>query len=149
MSIALQIAPNLDLLKVQKRAIITMPTWYATLEAHMGLPVTAIPLQHRDLQRSLQESGEKFIERMRIRGFTYIDLDDMHVYGPHESKMLHESMVPMDTAHLPPEEVRNLVQDKQYQVGEFVDYLLVANFLRQEVITEVVTDGEQQPDSLS
>ena len=51
MSIALQIAPNLDLLKVQKRAIITMPTWYATLEAHMGLPVNAIPLQHRDLQR--------------------------------------------------------------------------------------------------
>lgn len=144
------VRPSLGLSKVQRRAVVTFPTEMCTLRCDPvhGMRLKQIPLEHRRLQIVLSQAFDKVTERMRIRGYELVWADDVHVYGPWPSRLFHERLIQPDEITAP-EQARSLVHRVDTTPQEFMDYLLVANWLHKDVVTEVpvLSEAEQQEDA--
>lgn len=128
------IAPHMELVKVQKVAIATVETRFATLRPGWkhGIPVNKIPYEHRALAALLHEAGKRFIDRMRPRGLDFIDADDLHVYGPSASYNLGSQMSDINEYNVAPHEAHGIVKRADPTFTDVVDYRLVGNFLQRE-----------------
>ncbi len=137
MGVGIIVAPHQELVLVQKVAIATVETRWATFrpgfKASDGVPVGKIPFEHRLLAAQLQEAGKRFIERMVPRGLDFVDLYDLHVYGPSASYNLADSMSDINSYNVAPEEAVGLVKKADPFITDVCDYRLVGNFIQREV----------------
>jgi hypothetical protein len=137
-------APSLDRELVQQRVVVTcegpMATFHTPKDPGSGLPtgipIDDIPLKHFRLQVWLRTQAAKAIDRLAIRGYDYWDKDDIHVYGPYPSKLLHDRLLTPQDLNLPPEVVSGFVRDRSDDTAAFADYLIVANFVKKPVFMD-------------
>ena len=129
----LAFANSLDLELVQQKTVVTMDEAMADYKCPpLGIPIDEIPLEHYRIQVWFRRQAEHGLDRMRIRGFVYWDPDDIHVYGPFPSRMLHDNVRDLKAFAVDEQAAANLV----HQPGEdrsFKDYWLVANFIKRGV----------------
>lgn len=127
---------------VQKRAIATVPAHIATFHADnwRGSHLKGIPLEHRLCQMYLQAGAKRFIERMAVRGFEYVDRYDIHVYGPFPSYDLPHNLRDLAEFNADPNVAANLVKARASTVEEYADYRLVANFITRPVAFDEPTE---------
>ncbi len=131
--VSIVIAPSPDRELVQQRTVVTMDAEMAKFKAPpLGIPIDDIPLEHYRIQVWFRQQADKTIARMAIRGYEYWDLDDIHVYGPWPSRMLHDALITTRDLNRPPEEVVKMVHSPSTD-GAFVDYWLIANFVKTPV----------------
>ena len=142
-SIIVHSAP--DKVLVQKRAIATVPAHIATFKADnwRGSHLKHIPLEHRMCQQYLYEGAKRFIERMAVRGFEYVDAYDIHVYGPFPSYDLPRTMRDISEFNADPNVAANLVKARATTVEEYADYRLVANFISRPVVFDEPAEVRQ------
>lgn len=134
----LDFAPRLDPELVQQRVVVTCEGARATFHTPkdprsglpVGIPIDKIPLGHFRLQKWLRTQAERAISRLAIQGYTYRDQDDVHVYGPYPSKLLHDRLLTPQDLSLPPDIVAGFVRDRANDSKAFADYLIVANFVK-------------------
>ena len=130
------VRPTPEKVLVQKRAIATVPAHIATFRADNlhGTRLNAIPLPHRMCQQYLHAGAKRFIDRMRVRGFEYVDFYDVHVYGPFPSYDLPRTMRDLTEFNVDPHVARHLVEARAKTVEEYADYRLVANFVSRPLV---------------
>ncbi len=139
--VALIISPAPDRELVQQRVVVTCDGEMATFHSPtdpisklpLGAPVDDIPLEHFRIQVWLRKQAQRAIDRMRVRGYDYWDNDDIHVYGPYPSKLLHDRLLTTQDLSMAPNIVASFVQDRANDSAAFADYLLVANFVKTPV----------------
>ncbi len=135
MAVLVRVKPDIDQVEVIKHGIVTVPGEMATLQVKRGMRINAIPLAHRQIQLKLLEVGKMFIQRQEVRGLTYLDHKDIHVYGPFPSYEFHELMIDPDAMSNPQQAVR----DRATEIGAYADYVLVAAFMAKPIETEIWT----------
>lgn len=128
MGVAVHVHTPPDRLLVQKRAIATVPARNGLLECR-GTRLNDFPLTHRALQQYLIAGAKRFIERMKVRGFEYVDFYDVHVYGPFPSYDLPRKLRDITEFNVDPERAKDLVEARKNIIEEYADYRLVANFV--------------------
>ena len=151
---AVVITPELERSLVVKRGIVTVPDEMATQSCDClnripcrGIDVNSLPLVARELQRQLLEMGEKFIERMAVRGL--INQGGLFLHGSWISYEFNEKLVDMEAeawkqAQLldDPSLVLPFVMERKE--NSYRDYLLVGHFIEKNRWIEVV---EEEPDA--
>lgn len=135
----LLVRPSLDRVRVIKHGVVTFPGDMATLQVPRGMRIGDIPLAHRGLQIELESVAKLFVQRQEARGLTFIDREDIHVYGPFPSYDLRHAMIDIDTLNVPPEQMAGLVKDRATDCKAFADYVLVAAFMAKPQRFEVWT----------
>lgn len=139
---AIIIRPVPDKVLVQKVAIATVPAHIATFRADnwRGSHLKGIPLEHRMCQQYLYEGAKRFIERMAVRGFEYVDAYDIHVYGPFPSYDLPRNLRDLAEFNADPKVAANLVSARATTVEEYADYRLVGNFVSRPLVFDEPTE---------
>lgn len=135
MTVYVHVKPDVDQVEVIKHGIVTVPGEMATLQVKRGMRINDIPLARRQIQLKLLEVGKMFIQRQEIRGLTYLDHKDIHVYGPFPSYEFHEVMIDPETMNNP----HQAVHDRATEIGAYADYVLVAAFMAKPIETEIWT----------
>lgn len=144
----LQVAPDLERMLVWRRGILTVPQEDAivscsciTSKSCKGLGLNNLPLIARHLQRYCLQMAEKFQERMRIRGYQL--QGNLRLHGPWPSYEFNQHLVDVESSlwreaqrQSDPTIVLPLVVDRT-ATSPYSDYLLVGQFLKQAVLTEI------------
>jgi hypothetical protein len=131
--VSLIFKPSLDRELVQQRTVVTMDAAMADYAAPpLGIPIDDIPLENYRIQVWFRHQAHEALGRMAIRGYAFWDQDDIHVYGPWPSRMLHDALVAPGDLDTAPENVVEMVHSPSVD-GAFVDYWLVANFVKKPV----------------
>ena len=141
------VAPSLGVSKVVRRGIVTVPEEMATvscdcLQRKSCSGLAELPLEARDLELHIRGMADKFISRMAVRGFESIG--GLRLHGPWPSYEFNERL-----ANIEAEAWRRAEQeqDRSYLLpfvferdaaSPYKDYLLVGEFLKENVLTEVV-----------
>ncbi len=139
------IAPSLERELVQRKAIVTVDGAMARFKAHpFGTPLDDIPLPFYRLQMVLRDFANQTIERMQIRGYDYWDPDDIHVYGPYPSRMLHEYLCSLKDANTDELGAAGLVHSPPKGIEAFADYWLVANYVKRLENDEIMDEEARE-----
>jgi hypothetical protein len=146
---SLVITPSLEKSLVTKRGIVTMPDEDATVSClcvrgqHCaGIVVNQLPVEAALLEQHMRMMGTKFISRMQARGLEWVG-GDLRLHGPWPSYEFNKTMADIESqAWKDAEREDDLSHVLQYVIeqpeqGEYSDYLLVGDFLAQNVFTEV------------
>ena len=145
----LVVAPELGTSKVVRRGIVTVPEEMATVSCAClrrqpcsGLVVRDLPLEARDLELQMISMGQKFTERMAVRGYDLIGGLGLHGPWPSyefnqrladiESNAWKQAEAEQDLSHVLP-----FVFERN-ATSPYKDYLLVGEFLKENVLTEVI-----------
>ena len=150
------IAPEVNLATIQKQGVFTIMREDARLECNCpekrgvgcgGIAIRDIPLALRSFQMLCEDYAKRYIERQRVRGFEYVDADDMLLHGPFPSYELNKNLTDINS----PEWRRAMSRDKEdglehperalqfvFERGDaFVDYLLLASFTLRDTYTDI------------
>lgn len=146
---ALVITPTLEKSLVIKRGIVTMPDEDATVSCLCvkrqncdGIVVDQLPVQAAVLQQHMRMMGTKFISRMGVRGLEWVG-GDLRLHGPWPSYEFNKTLADVKSqAWKDAEREDDLSHVLQYVIeqpveGGYSDYILVGEFLAQNVLTEV------------
>lgn len=147
------VTPELERSIVTRRGIVTVPVEMATVSCNCvarkpcaGLVVDKLPLSVRELERHLRGMGDKFISRMRVRGYEW--MGDIKLHGPFDSYEFNEHMANVESELWrrasrddDPSHVLPLVFERN-AASPYKDYLLVGDFLAKNVFTEVIVKEE-------
>lgn len=147
----LVITPSLEKSLIQRRGIVTVPDEDAMAaclcvkgQRCAGIVVNTLPLEARTLERHLRTMGDRFISRMRVRGLEWTG-GDMRLHGPWPSYELNKKLADVESQAWATAERENdmshvlpFVIEQPEQSG-YSDYLLVTDFIAQNVWTEVIT----------
>jgi len=147
------VSPELGISKVVRRGIVTVPMEMASVscdcvrrQSCQGLVVRELPLTARGLELKLLEMSDLFIERMRVRG--YEPVGGLRLHGPWPSYNFNERLADIESEAWKRAERE---QDLSYVLpfiiepqasNPYSDYLLVGDFLKQNVLTEVIVKEE-------
>jgi len=148
---ALVVVPELDISKVERRGVLTVPSEDAAVSCNCtrnrpcrGLIPGKMPLEARTLERHVLEMGTRFIERMQVRGYDL--LGDLKLHGPWvsyefntrladaESATWGEAMTPNSDGDDDPAKAVGFVFERAF--SPYSDYLLVGDFLKKNVLIE-------------
>ncbi len=143
------VTPDLNLVIVEERGVVTVPIEDATVRCNCpvgipcaGLDVDKMPLEARTLQQHLYMMGQKFIERMEIRGFKHTG-KPLRLHGPWPSYDFNNNLANMESslwaeakAKDDPSLVLGYVFDRE-TFNPYMDYLLIGEFLEKEVLIEI------------
>ena len=154
---AIIISPELELSLVERRGIFTIPTEDATLTCNCpkglacgGIAFDKIPLKHRTFEMHARELAKRFIERQAVRGYELVG-DDLRLHGPFWSYDFNNTLTDINSSLFKdaqrqdrngdthPELVLGAVFERDLAFNPYVDYRVVGQFLKQAVITEVIS----------
>ncbi len=149
----LVLAPSLERELVQRKAIVTVDGAMAIYKAPpLGIRLNDIPLPHYRFQMVMRDFAYQTIERMKIRGYEYWDPDDIHLYGPYPSRMLHEHILSSKDFLVDELGAANLVRSPAKSVEAMADYWLVANYVKRveydEIMDEEALEHAELPEEL-
>lgn len=141
------VAPELGISKVVRRGIVTVPEEMAKVECSClrrepcsGL--AELPLEARELELHIRGMADKFTRRMAVRGFELVG--GLRLHGPWPSYEFNERLANIEAEAWKRAEQE---QDRSYLLpfvferdaaSPYKDYLLVGEFLKENVLTEVV-----------
>ena len=140
---AIVVAPDLSLVKVVRRGILTVPVEDAAARCACpspscsGLDVNTLPLTARALQKHVLLMGQRFIERMRVRGYELVGT--LRLHGPWPSYDFNNTLADIESAGLnsdDPADALGVVHNRQ-AFNPYSDYLLVGEFLKQAVLLDI------------
>jgi len=127
----IKVAPKLPVEEVQMRAVrkVENAPWLPKLE---GVRVENIPdvFPVSLLRRSLMDGAKQFLSDLRKRGYEPVDAPIL-AYGPYPGKNF---AMAADTAMTP---------WSRYDEAQGMDYLIIAKFRKQAVLTEIWTPQEE------
>ena len=141
------VAPELEISKVVRRGIVTVPEEMAKVSCDCLLRkpcsgLVTFPLEARELELHMRGMADKFISRMAVRGFESIG--GLGLHGPWPSYEFNERLADIEAEAWKRAERE---QDRSYLVpfvferdatSPYKDYLLVGEFLKENVLTEVI-----------
>jgi len=146
---AIVVAPELGISKVIRRGIVTVPEELATVSCDClrrmnckGLVVRELPLEARELELQMFSMGKRFIERMAVRGYESIGALGLH--GPWPSYEFNKHLANIEAgAWKQAEREQDLSHVLPFvferdAASPYKDYLLVGEFLKRNVLTEVI-----------
>lgn len=152
--VALVVAPDLELSKVERRGILTVPSEDATASCRCpagqpceGLRLGMLPLASRTLEKYALEMADRFISRLAVRGYDLIG-QEVRLHGPWvsyefnqrladvESSVWNEAMRRNEDGDDDPAKALGFVFERAF--SPYSDYLLVGEFLKRNVLTEVI-----------
>lgn len=149
MAVGLIVSPELSKSLVERRGILTVPDEDATVSCPCvrrqpcnGLSVNDLPLPARSLELYVREMGDKFIDRMAVRGFEWVG-GNLKLHGPWPSYEFSRNMADVESAlwrEAEQQEDRSIVLPfiiEQPVQGGYSDYLLVGDFMARDVLTEI------------
>lgn len=145
------VAPELGISRVTRRGIVTVPEEMALVSCNClrrkpcpGL--TALPLEARELELQMLAMGQKFTERMAVRGYELIG--GLVIHGAWPSYEFNQRLVDVEAqAWKTAEKEQDLSHVLPFvferdAASPYKDYLLVGDFLKQNVLTEVIVKEE-------
>ena len=151
------IAPDIGFAPIERSGVFTMFREDARLECNCpkkrgmgcgGIAIDDIPLQFRTFQLVAQRYAKRFIERMKPRGYAYMDGSDIVFHGPFPSYDFDNNLSDIDSAAkamLPgkdgEEHPENMLSFVFEQSGGLVDYVLVATFLIRDEYTDIPVEA--------
>ena len=104
MAVGVLVAPELEKSLVQRRGIVTVPVEDATVSCPCvmgkpchGLLVNGLPLTARALELHMRAMGDRFIARMRVRGYEWSG-KDLRLHGPWVSYEFNQRLVDVEAA---------------------------------------------------
>jgi hypothetical protein len=101
-----------------------------------------LPLEARELELHLRGMGEKFVSRMAIRG--YESIGGLVLHGPWLSYEFNTKLVDIENAAWKRAEKEQDLSHilpfvlERDATSPYKDYLLVGDFLKQNILTEIV-----------
>lgn len=152
------VAPDLNKAVIERQGIFTLLREDAALECNCpkragsgcgGIAINDIPLLFRTFQLLAQVKAKRFIDRLKPRGYEFMDGGNVLLHGPFPSyefdRRLGSADDPLwakarnrdrhdDLEH--PERVLPFVFERDLQ-GAYVDYVLVAQFLIEDKFTDL------------
>ena len=140
---AIIVGPNLPIVKVVRRGILTVPVEDASVRCScpsptcQGLDVNALPLTSRALQKYVFTMGDRFIERSRIRGYEAVGT--LRLHGPWVSYDFNNTLADIESAALSsedPADALGFVHNRE-TFSPYSDYVLVGEFLKQVVVLDI------------
>lgn len=140
---AIIVAANLPIVKIVRRGILTVPIEDAAVRCTCpsanctGLDVNALPLTARALQKHVLSMGQRFIERMQIRG--YESVGTLRLHGPWPSYDFNNTLSDIESAALnsdDPADCLSLVHTRE-AFTPYSDYVLAGEFLKQAVLLDI------------
>ena len=150
------IAPELEQVLVVRRGILTVPAEDALARckcprACSGLAPDKLPLRMRQLELYVMEMAEKFQSRQAIRGHELVG--GLVLHGPFPSYNFNDHLSdvqssiwndtkPDKNGDEHPEHALTVVFEREMAFNPYMDYLLVGTFLKQAVLTEVISKEE-------
>lgn len=158
------IQPHIELAPIEKRGSFTIHREDARLMCNCpqkrgdgcgGIAIRDIPLQFRNFERLCTAYGKRFIDRMRPRGFEFVDGADLLLHGPFPSYELNKNLADVTSGEWARAMYRDKADDLEHRervlpfvfevdpLGEFVDYVLVGTFLMRDVYTEIEVPSGQ------
>jgi len=101
----------------------------------------------RPLELHLKAMGRRFIERMAVRGYEWTG-GDLRLHGPWVSYEFNQKLVDIEAvawreaqSHDDPSLVLPFVIERA-ATSPYSDYLLIGQFLKRSVLTEVIVQEE-------
>jgi hypothetical protein len=143
MPVAIVIAPDLDKVLVTMTAIARVDADLAKVRSGPMNPwrIDDLPIEHTMLKHELVAGARKWLAHQQSQGYEYVDVEDIHFYGPTPGRNYGETMV--DVKRVEPREAVKMVHDVPKRIGGSAHYRLVAKFLKTPVLTEVIIpDGD-------
>ena len=154
---AIVVAPELELCLTEKRGIFTVPAEDCLVRCNCpyGLPcegilVRGIGLQHRKFELLAHDMETRFVERQAVRGFELMG-NELRLHGPFWSYDFNSHLSDIEAAALKeaqrrdangdqhPEKALGVVFEREeHAYAPYRDYLLVGQFLKRAVLTEVI-----------
>ena len=143
---AFVVAPDLPIVKVVRRGILTVPIEDAAVRCACpspscaGLDVNTLPLTARTLQRHVFMLGQRFIERMRIRGYEQSPGATLRLHGPWVSYEFNNTLADIESSALSPEATPMdalALAHTRAAFSPYSDYVLVGEFLKQAVLLDI------------
>ena len=135
--------------KVVRRGIVTVPDELATVSCDClrrkpcsGLAVRSLPLDARALELQMLSMGQRFTERMAVRGYELIG--GLGLHGPWPSYEFNKHLANIEAdAWKQAEREQDLSHVLPFvferdAASPYKDYLLVGEFLKENVLTEVI-----------
>lgn len=145
----LVLTPSLEKSLVTKRGIVTVPDEDATVSCLCvrnqpcpGIVVSQLPVAAATLEAHMRMMGDKFVDRMRVRGLEWVG-GDLRLHGPRPSYEFNKTMADIESqAWKDAEREDDLTHVLQYVLEEpvengYSDYYLVGDFMERNVWTEV------------
>ena len=135
--------PDLPIVKIVRRGILTVPIEDASVRCACptprcaGLDVNTLPLTARALQKHVLGMGQRFTERMRVRGFELVGT--LRLHGPWVSYDFNNTLSDIESATLNtenPADSLGLVHNRA-AFSPYSDYVLVGEFLKQAVLLDI------------
>ena len=158
MSTGLVVAPELDIVKVSRRGILTVPAEDATAACFCpvgqpcrGLMPNALPLTSRTLERHVLHMADRFKARLAVRGYELVE-HSLRLHGPWPSYELNRRLVDVEASMWREAQRADRNGDMHHEkmleavferdaASPYSDYLLVGDFLKQAVLTEVIVES--------
>lgn len=116
-------------MKRQRRAIVTVPAELVT-SRQWGVPVGMVP---GALGAELRPAAKTFVGNYERAGETFIDSEDVHVYGPFASAHLLYPMLDPDSMTLTEEQAHQLWKETDTSKAAFCHFLFAANFINKRL----------------
>ena len=148
------ITPDLEIGIAIQKGVVTVPYEDAIVRCNCpdrkmcaGIDVDKMPLEARTLQRHLYMMGQKFIERMAVRGYKHPG-KPLRLHGPWPSYDFNNHLANMESSTWAeamrlddPSLVLGYVFDRT-AFEPYMDYLLIGEFLTKAVWTEIIVPEE-------
>jgi len=150
---SLLVTPSLDKTIVQRRGIVTVPNELAKAACRCpgpcnGISINTLPLPLRPLEIHLRQMGDRFIDRMRVRGFEWVG-GDLRLHGPWVSYEFNQHVADVESAAWreaerseDPSAILPFVFE-QDAASPYSDYLLVGQFITTPVLTEIIVKEDE------
>ena len=148
------IAPDLDLVLVERRGIFTVPAETATVSCSCpqrkpckGVEVTRLPQEQHVFAGWAKEMGEMFIARQKPRGFEWVQ-GNLWLHGPFPSYEFNQRLQDIETSMIKAAQRKDQNGDEHPELalplvferdafGPYVDYLFVGKFLMKDRMTDL------------
>lgn len=154
------VAPELNKVLVAKHGTFTFPAEDAVIWCRCarglspceGIEPNKIPQEQRKFELLVKDMGDLFIRQQQPRGLEWVE-GDLRLHGPFpsmdfnkhlvdvESSQWRDAMRPDRNGDPHPELALDMVFEQEGAFNPYVDYKVIAHFLRREVLTEVVVNG--------
>ena len=145
---AVVITPSLEKSLITRRGVVTVPAEDATASCECvsgknchGLDVWKLPLEAQTLEKHMRMMGDRFVSRMKARGLEAVG--GLLLHGPWPSYEFNRTMADVESSlwkQAAREDDASYVLPfiiEQPEESGYSDYLLVGDFLAQNVWTEV------------
>lgn len=138
---------------VQRRGIFTLPVEDARLRCACpgpceGIEVRKIGLERRDMELLARSMEDRFVERMAVRGYEL--LGGLRLHGPWPSYDFNNHLLDVESSIFSdakkthgdgeehPELSLGAVFEREGAFNPYMDYLLVGDFTKKGVWTEII-----------